>query len=161
MQKLSSDAIRKKALWFNQEGAKWHFHILTPACKFNTSQQYAFVLEGPDGNAICHSEQPPAELGKELAPLMHKAKVLDSNTTDDSYQPSETIKKIIARATQLNEQGVRWHHHVIFENCQYSEGKSKFTLIFEDPENGTIEQPSNEEPINDLKQIEPLFYSQQ
>ncbi|HSX17943.1 MAG TPA: hypothetical protein VLE51_01130 [Candidatus Saccharimonadales bacterium] len=163
MQEISIEEIQSKALGFDQNGVKWHFHILTPSCKFNTKSDYAFVLEGPDDSQqfVHYSKEAPSDLGKELAPLAHKAKVLDQKSTDDSYRPSEIVQKIIARAKELNQQGVEWHHHVTFHGCQFNKGVSNFTLIFEDPETGkTIESPSESEPINDLKQIEPLFYSQ-
>lgn len=163
MQELPIDEIKQRALKFHDEGLKWHFHILTPACKFNTKSLYAFVLEGPgvDQEFVYYSDQIPGELGKELAPLAHKAKVLDQDTTDVSYEPSEKVKEIIARAQELNQKSFEWHHHVIFQGCRFNTNDSNFTLVFEDPESGeSLESLSDIEPINDLKQIEPLFYSQ-
>jgi len=163
MQELSLEEIRTKAFQFHENNTVWHFHILTPKCKFNKKSLYAFVLEGEDGaqRFIHYSKLPPNDLGKELAPLAHKSKVLDQKTTDVDYIPSETIKKIIDRARELNQQSIEWHHHVTFPGCQFNTNNSRFTLIFEDPETGdTIENASEKEPINDLKQIEPLFYSQ-
>ena len=159
MQELSVIEIRTRALKANENNESWHFHIFTPTCQFNQKHEYAFIFEIKDEVYVHYSSKPENELGKDLAPLMHKADVL-SEPNDSDYQLSETMKTIVDRAKELNKKGLEWHHHLISSDCNFSSNESNYTLVFEDPENGVIEQESEYEPIDDLKILEPLFYSQ-
>ncbi|HUA13154.1 MAG TPA: hypothetical protein VL989_01505 [Candidatus Sulfotelmatobacter sp.] len=161
MQETEISVIRDKALKCHNNGVKWHFHILTPACSLNDNQKYAFVFECPtQGIALVHySKQAEKTLGQELSPLLHGSKVLNQESTDSDYQPSDTVNKIINRAKVLNKQGVEWHHHMLFPDCRFNKHSPRFTLVFEDPQsNETLESLTDIEPTNDLKQIESLFY---
>jgi hypothetical protein len=161
---LPATLIRQKALEHYEAGLTWHFHVMTPNCMFNEQPKYALLLETPTGTVVHYSDsaEPVTKLGKELAPLAHKADVLQRASAPKGYAPSPAVGQIIARAKELNAKQVEWHHHVTFAGCQFNKGGHKFTLVLEDPESGkTLESVSDEEPINDLRQIEPLFYSQQ
>src|SRR5579872_301374 len=125
MNKATQDAslndIRRQAHKSHKENRHWHFHVLTPGCVLNERQTYAFVLECPDENIylVHYSDKAERDLGEELAPLAHGQKILDKELSG-SYQPSEKMRKIIARATDLNALGVEWHHHVISPSCMFS-----------------------------------------
>lgn len=159
MQVLPIHEIEARALEANSANKSWHFHILTPTCKFNDRQEYALVLELDNNVAVHYSDKPENELGKKLAPLMHKADVLNQED-DSSYYPSGNMKMVIDRARELNSKGIKWHHHLISRDCVFSSDDANYSLVFEDPELGIIEHKSADEPIDDLKLIEPLFYSQ-
>jgi hypothetical protein len=155
------EEIRQKALDFNANKQKWHFHIMSPACSFNHKGRHAFILESPDTNEtyVYYSGQPEKVLGQELAPLLHGDKVLNSATTSEDYAPTPNVRKIVERANQLNEKNTPWHHHMLFLGCVFNLHSPKYALIFEDPEVGnTLESLTDTEPTNDLKQIETLFY---
>ena len=155
------DDIKQRALNAQELGKKWHFHILTPMCQLNVRDQYAFIFEIPADEVafVYYSDQAEKTLGQELAPLLHGAKVLDNKTTDANYAPSDTIGRIIGRAKSLNESGIEWHHHLLFPGCRFNKNSPKHTLVFEDPEySELLESITSEEPTNDLKQIEGLFY---
>jgi hypothetical protein len=48
---------------------------------------------------------------------------------------------------------------MLFPGCQFNSHPTQFTLMLEDGQTGqALESVTNEEPVNDLKQIEPLFY---
>lgn len=161
MKEIPLADIKVKAHEFYNKALKWHFHILTPTCGLNEKSQYAFVLECPEREEayVCYSDKAEKELGKELAPLLHGAKILNQATTDAEYSPSETVGKIIERAQALNDKNIEWHHHMLFPGCQFNSHSPQFTLLFEDPQaNEIMESQSDEEPTNDLKQIETLFY---
>ena len=70
------------------------------------------------------------------------------------------IDRIVSRAEELNKKGIEWHHHMFFPNCIFNKHKGKFCIVFEDSKLGVIESISDKEPKEDLKRIEPLFYSQ-
>lgn len=162
MQETTKEEIRTRALAFNQAGQKWHFHVLLSNCIFNKKSLNAFVLEGPYEKYVYYSVDSVSDLGKELAPLAHKTDVLNSSKIKPDYNPSDTIQKIVLRAKELNQKGVHWHHHVTFPGCQYHDGSKSFILVFEDPITGDlVKSYTEEEPIDDLRQIEPLFYNQE
>jgi hypothetical protein len=155
------EEIRQKALGFNANKQKWHFHIMSPTCAFNHDRRHAFILESLDANEayVYYSDQPEKGLGQELAPLLHGDKVLNPETTSEDYVPTTNIRKIVERANQLNEKNVPWHHHMLFPGCIFNQHSPKYALIFEDSETGnTLASLTDIEPTNDLKQIETLFY---
>ena len=121
MHEISKEEMRKKAFEFNDAGFKWHFHVLLPKCKFNEKPLFAFALEGPnDQRYVYYSQNGVSDLGKELAPLAHKAQVLNPETTPASYKPSGVVQTMIERAKVLNKEGVSWHHHVTFPRLPIS-----------------------------------------
>jgi hypothetical protein len=155
------ETIKTKALELHKYSQKWHFHILTPTCQLNDSGRYAFILECPDQKIayVYYSNRAEKEVGQELSPLLHGAKIMNQETTDANYEPTVLIKKMAERAKALNEQGVEWHHHVLYPGCRFNEHSPKYSLIVEDPKaNEKFESLSDEEPTNDLKQIESQFY---
>jgi hypothetical protein len=76
-------------------------------------------------------------------------------------RPSPAAERILERAKQLNSQGKRWHHHMLFPICRYNRHSGKWVIVFEDRKaNGIIESLSDDEPKGDLRYIETLFYQQ-
>jgi hypothetical protein len=108
MQELPLEQIRAKALQLHDDGQTWHFHVMSPTCIFNGKSKYAFVLEYPEKNEayVYYSDQAEKELGQELSPLLHGAKILNQDTTDTNYEPSAIMSKIIKCAKELNNQGI-------------------------------------------------------
>ena len=161
MQRATLKEIKKRVLSLHKEGKTWHFHILTPTCRLNEKVKYAFILEYPKGNEayVHYSDQAEKRLGKQLAPLLHGSKILNKEATDKDYQHSKIAKKIIDKAQALNQQNIEWHHHVLFPGCIFNAHSQKYTLLLENPKNREVlESLSDEEPTNDLKQLERLFY---
>lgn len=162
MQEVELATIRTRALAYNEAGKVWHFHILSPTCKFNTTDKYAFILEQPASkeSLVYYSDQAEKELGQVLSPLLHRVKAEGEIETNTTSTLSETSQKIIKRAETLNKEGLDWHHHVLFPGCTFNTHSPKFVLILEDPEtNELLESLSDQEPTGDLKYMEPLFYA--
>lgn len=160
MIQASIDEIRAKANEFHEAGTEWHFHMLTPDCALNEKGRYAFILEEPDATTsyVFVSDQAEKDLDQELLPLLHGDEVLDASTAGSDYEPSDVVKAIIKRAQELNDKGVEWHHHMLFPACQFNTHPGKFVLMLEDPQTKEVlESVTDQEPIGDLQQIEPLF----
>ena len=156
------EEIRTHALDAHEQGISWHFHIMTPTCKFNKLSEYAFILEIPDDKvALVHySDKAEKGLGQELAPLLHGSDVLDTSSSSDEYSPSAAIQEIVRRAEELNEQHIEWHHHMFFPNCRFNNYPDQHLLVFEDPRVvEPFESATATEPTDDLKQIENMFYA--
>ncbi|MEK7079593.1 MAG: hypothetical protein AAB929_05980 [Patescibacteria group bacterium] len=163
MQITSIEEIKKLAEQYSIKGNKWHFHILTPQCQLNTENKYALILENATNNKthVCYSEKPYMDIGKELVQLLHGKDVMKSQTEMKEVPPSSGVKKLLARAKELNKQGKFWHHHMLFSHCLFNKNDGKWTIIFEDQERSEIiESITASEPKTDLQYIESLFYSQ-
>jgi len=162
MQMVDLSEIRKQAHYYHNLGEPWHFHILSPTCVFNThGKQYAFILEhsGDNTSLVYYSNNAQKKLGGELSPLLHRPDKV-SDTQSEAYEPSETERIILERAQKLNVEGIEWHHHVLFPKCTFNQHSPKFCLILEDPEtNQTLESITDNEPVEVLKLLEPLFYA--
>lgn len=158
------ESVVSTAVQANAAGKRWHFHILSPTCCFNHHKDlYALLVEIPSDQKtlIAYSPNRPAEEGKQLVALLHGKKVLEG-TGSANQITHETTALIIARARDLNSRGVAWHHHMLFPDCALNPSPGKWTLLFEDPErNGKITTTYDVEPLNDLKEVEALFYAQQ
>lgn len=158
MQEITLDQIREYAVRASDAKEKWHFHILTPTCYLNDSKQYAFILEIPHKAYVHYSDKIEKKLDKELVALLHGKKVLHKETIDSIYEPSETVKKMVAKAKELNQRGIEWHHHMLFPNCNFNQDRPKWALLLESSQDTEVlKNLSDEEPLNDLKQIESLF----
>lgn len=141
----------------------WHFHILSPKCCFNNRiDRYGLMVEVPADNIsmVAYVSERPVEQGKMLVSLLHGSKVLDG-TGSVLATKKDVAAKIVARAQQLNERRLAWHHHMLFPDCALNPHPGKWTLTFEDPESGEVLSAIYEnEPIDDLKEVEALFYGQ-
>lgn len=163
MVKIRKNQILKTAQVWARAKKQWHFHILTPECLLNDTSQYVLVLENTtDGQVLaCYSAKPYMDLGKKLVAILHGNVVQPQQDQEVKSQPSPSAWEIIQRAKQLNQQGIAWHHHMLFPGCKYNKHKDKWVIIFEDKLTGEIlESVSDTEPKNDLKYIETLFYQQ-
>ncbi len=162
MEEVSVEDIRAYAKRYHEAGDKWHFHILTPRCGLNPTSKYAIVLECPSKSQVYvhHSSVAEKETGKELVSLLHGNQVTQ-HKVDKNYKPSPEVGRMIERAKELNSQGIEWHHHMLFPDCQFNSHAPKFNLMFEDPRGeDLIESLSDDEPVDDLNQIVSLFFDQ-
>jgi len=150
------EKIRERATTAHSNSENWHFHILSPACTFNETERYAFILEvGPESALVYYSGKAEKELGAELSPLLHKP---ESTETKEQVITAEQ-QRVLDTAKRLNEHNAEWHHHVLFPGCMFNEQEKKYCLILEDPETkDKLEIVSDTEPRHVLKQLEPLFY---
>jgi len=160
MQEIGLNELKARALSLHRDGEVWHFHILTPGCRFNDTDMYAFILEDTTGSSrfVHYSETAASDLGTELAPLLHGKDVF---SPDQTAGHTDEVEAICARAKALTQAGIHWHHHVLFPGCQYNTNGPRYTLVFEDPQtDGTLQSISDNEPKAALSVLEPLFYSQ-
>ncbi len=162
MQIVTVEEIIGNAKKLNEEGKKWHFHILTPDCVYNKEEKFALVLENSsEGESyINYSETKQEEAGKTLLELLHGIKA-DNRDKYTNKTSSPVINKMVERARELTEKGIPWHHHALFSDCIFNDMKGKWIVMLEDPEtNEVIKSITDNKPDADLQLIEPLFYQQ-
>ncbi|MFA7253242.1 MAG: hypothetical protein WC107_01665 [Patescibacteria group bacterium] len=168
MTQITELEIEELAKEYKKKGKKWHFHILTPDCRLNQSNDFVMMLENTtdDESFVLYSTKPLTELGKNLLKLLYEEDMIrDSsvaqNENNEYTELAPEVQAMIDRAKELNKQGKFWHHHMFFPECMFNQDKGKWTIIFEDTEKGEIMRSvSLEEPRSELKHIEALFYNQ-
>lgn len=167
MKRVQIRGIKEKARELSDDGKSWHFHILTPECKFNESEKSAFILENAsDGEVfVCYSDEPQMDAGKELVKLLHGKDVVKDSSVDPEQgrgvELPEDVKRIVQRAKELNSKGKFWHHHMLFPDCTLNKQRGKWMAVLEDRERGEmLKAVFDREPKEVLKEIETLFYQQ-
>lgn len=161
MKEVSIEEIETIARTLAREKKLWHYHLLTPTCRFNIAKKHAFVVENnTDGiYFVYYSETPAMELGKKLLSVLHGDDILAKSVETAAISPS--TEKILKKAEQLNAKGKYWHHHVFFPVCTYNNHPGKWNITFEDQEHGTVLESLNEtNPKQDQTEIERLYYQQ-
>ena len=163
MKKTTIQDIEYRAKDLQGSGKKWHFHILTPDCQLNETDQYSLVLENTSDNEIwvCYSDEPYMDIGQKLVKILHGDDVVKENEEEKTQEPSSEVKRLLNRAKEINSQGKFWHHHMLFPGCRFNKHQGKFVIVFEDQENNeVVESMSDDEPKSDLQHIEGFFYAQ-
>jgi hypothetical protein len=160
MEEITIENLLQKAAELHKQKKKWHFHILTPNCRFNKKpEMYSFILENESDSKsfIVYSKKRYLTEGKYLVMLLYGDSILDEKI--DPCQSSQVIDQILKKARDCNAKGISWEHHLLFPNCILNAKKGKWINVFED---GTeiIESITDDEPIEDLRKIERLYYSQ-
>ncbi|UCG95669.1 MAG: hypothetical protein JSV92_01305 [archaeon] len=161
MQEITIGEIMGKAKELQEQGKKWHFHMLTPDCMFNESGKNAFVLENESDSEsyVVYSDKRYMEQGQVLVRMLHGKEILGKKEIRKGE--SREVKEILERARDYNSGGVHWHHHMLFPNCIYNKHRGKWCIVFEDKEkNRIIESVTDYEPSESLRKIEVLFYAQ-
>jgi hypothetical protein len=145
-------------------GKKWHFHILAPSCCFNPHKDsYGLMVEIPleSLTVTAFVAQRPVEQGKKLVSLLHGSQALRGTGCSAEIE-NEVTSQILERARCCNALKIPWHHHMLFPDCALNSSPGKWNLIFEDPASGEILNALYDaEPLNDLKEVEALFYAQE
>ena len=164
MEECGLETVIKKAKLWQAQGKSWHFHLLTPDCVFNTRRHgYALALENEtDGQAyVAYSDQSPMEADHELVILLYGDEILAEDKIT-SAPTNEQMQLILKRARELNERKISWHHHVLSPACIFNSHKGQWNIFFEDKrENEVVEAVYDGEPVDDIRQIEILFFAQE
>lgn len=158
---VRKEEIENKALELARKKKQWHYHLLTPACKFNDKKQHAFVLEDNTDHEYFayYSDEPAMDLGKRLLTVLHGKNILEKSAKKSHV--SKPTQEILSKARRLNREGGFWHHHVFFPVCAFNQHRGKWNITFEDQQTSTIlESLSLKEPKADQKEVEALYYSQ-
>jgi len=154
-------AIAEQAHSTNQ---RWHFHILSPSCCFNPHKdRYGLLVEIPiqEVEVVAFVTERPVDQGKKLVTLLHGSQALGGTGYSVEIE-NEVTAEILKRARHCNQLKIPWHHHMLFPDCALNSHPGKWNLTFEDPSSGdTLNALYDTEPLNDLKEVEALFYAQE
>jgi hypothetical protein len=158
MQKVSARELMRKAGEMAKLAKSWHYHELSPGCRFNDRKLNALVLENETDRQcfVSYSEERPLEEGKMLVRLLHGETILEVKA--GASPPSKEMQDILERARALNGKQKPWEHHLLFPECIFNTHKGGWVLVFEGDE--TIESITREKPSAGLDELERLFYAQ-
>ena len=161
MKEIQVERVRELATLYQEEGKSWHFHMLTPGCTLNQrDDKHALVLEDrtDDKTWVVYSDQEEVKLGQVLVKMLHGDTILDKEEATRS--PTDPgLASILKRIEGLNETAEIWHHHMLFPDCVFNNYPGKWTILIEDEsKNETIELLYDEEPVDDLRQIEVRYF---
>ncbi len=152
------------ALWEDQ-GKIWYFHMLTPDCALNQQDvKYALVMgNSTDSDTwVVYSNQELVKLGQALVRMLHGDAAINVEAAASS--PARLgLASILKQLDRLNATGQRWHHHLLFSDCVFNNHPGIWTILIEQvDEDGmmNINLLSEEEPVDDLPQIEVSYYGQ-
>ncbi|MDP3964404.1 MAG: hypothetical protein Q8Q20_01935 [bacterium] len=155
------EAVTAAKAW-ESEGQKWHFHMFTPDCLFNElNDKHSLVLENTNTTEtlFCLTDERPFVIGKQLVELLHGKEITQSSAAAVS---NPALNKILAKAKTLNGAGQSWHHHLFFPDCQYNNQVGLWNIVMEAKSEGELLEASYQnEPIDDLRKVEELFYAQE
>jgi hypothetical protein len=136
-------------------GESWHFHVIKDACELlERDCEVLFVLEY--GDRIIKAQGSVTDIAAiaELSKLLHRE---TSVFTESQLTPD--LQLILNRAQQFVDDGVPWHHHVLFPHCMLNKNAGSWNVLLEGSGN-VLSATASEEPSLLLSQLEPLFYSQ-
>jgi hypothetical protein len=163
MKLISERDLIELARSLHSDAKTWHYHLLTPNCLFNSSAQYALVLEDISMGEvfILYSDAAKIDLSSELATMLHGKEVMDNANARTDYIPNQIVARMLILINELKREKIIWHHHVFFPECTFNSNLGQYKLVVENPKTLTyLESISSYEPIEELKQIESAFYSQ-
>ncbi len=147
------------ALGFIAGGKQWHSHAISPGCHFNPWPDcYAVVLEDNSDNIayISPSETFP-EADKQLVRLLHGDDILNPDIRFDDGDISRQ-SSLLQQVIRINQQGIRWHHHMNFPQCLMTPQTRRWMITVESA-HGVFQEDYDEEPKEILRQLEVLYFS--
>jgi len=109
---------------------------------------------------LSYSDKRLMELGQKFVKMIHGNKILEQTEEKGKFE-NEMMKNLIEKIKKLNKNNIPWHHHMLFPECIFNKHQGKWNIFFEDKEdNKNIELLYDCEPVDDLRQIENLYYQQ-
>jgi hypothetical protein len=119
---ISIKELKENAKICHQRKYNWHFHLLTPDCKFNQKKdKHAFILENQtkDETYVTYSDKRYLKVGQSLVKLLLGDEIL-KNVGKTSSSHNQVVYKIIQRAKYLNKKNILWHYHILFPGCIFN-----------------------------------------
>ncbi|MEI6670036.1 MAG: hypothetical protein WCP29_17950 [Acidobacteriota bacterium] len=136
-------------------GGHGHIHTTVPGCGLTRRDRRAIVLESTgEGKTYAYFSDEPIEMrAKPLAILLHGAESVpaDNETLASACQAVETM------AARMN--AGKGHFHILNPVCQANPHPGRWTILFEDDEQGPLENVTDERPLADIRLVERLIYA--
>lgn len=145
---------------FIEAGHKWHNHVLSPGCKFNTfKDQYALVIEDDtEGKAFIAPSAAFPEVDKTLVKMLHGDDILGEGAVTIDLEKLKQASPLLTRLVDLNGRGIKWHHHMNFPLCALNPHRGDWAITIESGE-GIFSEKYPEEPRDVLRAIEVMYFA--
>lgn len=134
--------------------ARGHIHTTVPGCVITGSDRRAIVLEATDeGKAYAFfDDEPIEERAKPLAVLLHGAESVPHES--EALDPPCVAVAAMGERMRLG----KGHFHILNPVCLVNPHPGRWTILFEDVEQGLLESVSAERPLADIRFVERLIY---
>jgi hypothetical protein len=153
---LSHDELISTVRALVAAGGAGHIHTTVPGCRITGSGRRAIVLESTAENRsyAFFSDEPIEALAKPLAILLHGADSVPGDS--ESLAPAcEAVQRMAARM-----QDGKGHFHILNPVCLANPHPGRWTILFEDDEQGLLESVTDERPLADIRLVERMIYAQ-
>lgn len=158
---ITVEQAREKSRSWQINGDNWHFHVLSPACLFNTDRtKYALILENQTTGQICavYSETGFSTLSQDMLKLLYGEKILARPDAPPNL-PDKRIEQILNRCEESSRENIPWHHHMLFPDCVFNDEPGKWNLVLEiGREPQVINISFDQQPLAALKRIEIAYF---
>lgn len=155
---LSREEIVAHCMSLHADGRQWHFHSLTPNCRFNPKQgRYCFIIEDSETKEIwcTFADSNYTSECNELVQVLHGETILSTSDRDENAQEAAIIKSV----REAVECGEDWHHHMMKPNCVLSPNPVLHVISLERSSTPEFEFHESDHPPDDvLREIELLYF---
>lgn len=152
---VTYEGLAQKAGTIAGAGGRGHIHTTVPGCAITGSARRAIVLEATDEGRVYafFDDEPIEERARPLAVLLHGAE----SVPDDHEQLAPASAAVIDMADRMR--AGKGHFHILNPVCLVNPHPGRWTILFEDREQGRLEAVSDERPLADIRLIERLIYA--
>jgi hypothetical protein len=149
------ETLAGRAREIAEAGARGHIHTTVPGCVITGSDRRAIVLEATDeGHAYAFfDDEPIEERAKPLAVLLHGAESVPGES--EALDPPCGAVAAMGERMRLG----KGHFHILNPVCLVNPHPGRWTILFEDAEQGLLESVTDERPLADIRFVERLIYA--
>ena len=137
-------------------GGQGHIHTTVPGCRITGSSRRAIVFESTGEAKTCafFSDEPIEARAKPLAILLHGSESVPDD--GETLAPACAAVQMMAGRMQAG----KGHFHILNPACLANPHQGRWTILFEDDEQGLLESVTDERPLADIRLVERLIYAQ-
>lgn len=135
--------------------AQGHLHTTPPGCIITERGRHGIVVEATDeGRVLAFFDDQPIEArARPLAILLHGPESVPDDT--ESLAPASAAVETMAERMRLG----KGHFHILNPVCRVNPHPGRWTILFEDAEQGVLTSVSDERPLADIRLVERLIYA--
>ncbi|MFK5952113.1 MAG: hypothetical protein QM498_03580 [Desulfobacterium sp.] len=167
MDHISFKALVEKVGELKIQGTKWHFHMIGPKCIFNRIEnKFELFIENEITGEMWSSlfDKRPVAQTRQMAEMAYGADFLSKkdNSSSDEKSPivNDVFMKIMANAKECHATHTAWHNHHLLPQCHLNNRKGSHCIVFENETRGnTLFAYFDEDPIDELSQLESIYFS--
>lgn len=138
-----------------RSGARGHLHTTPPGCFITGRPRHGIVLEATDeGRVLAFFDDDPIEArARPLAIQLHGAESVPDEA--EALEPASPEVEAMGERMRLG----KGHFHILNPVCLVNPNPGRWTILFEDADQGLLTSVSDERPLADIRLVERLIYA--